>query len=128
MSVLGASDEEPVLGASLYGDERRAYVDQLVKTDLDASKGYVRPGELKEAQDQAWAELEPIINEIPGRPLSVAAVKELVAGVARGSVTEERRGQLIDLITSARTRVFETKASKTAELAVMNAEIAKERP
>jgi hypothetical protein len=117
-----------VRGRGLFQDERRAYLNELVRVDLNAAQGYVRPGEIQAAQDAVWAALKPIIYEVPDRPLSVDAVKELVAGIQRGPVSEARRGQLVDFITSTRTKVFETKASKTAELTALNAEVPKKRP
>ena len=115
-------------GRALFKSEQRCYLDQLVQADLNAAQGYVGPHELKAAQEEAWAQLEPIINEVPGRPLSVDAVKAIVAGVRRGPVSGERVGELIDMIVETRSKVYQTKASRTAELSAMNAEVAKERP
>jgi hypothetical protein len=120
--------DRDVRGRGMFVDERRHYVDELVRVDLNATKGYVPPHELEAAKAEVWAVLEPIIYEKPDRPLSVSAVKELVAGVQRGPVSEARRGQLVDYITATRTKVFETKASKTAELSALNQEMVKQRP
>lgn len=115
-------------GRGLFKDPARLALDQLVKADLETHGGYHRPADIAEAQEEAWAALRPIIHEVQGKPLSTAALKEIVGGVRRGKVSDERVDQLVDLIVSGRTGVYETKAARTAELAAMNRDLAKERP
>ena len=117
-----------IAGQGLFMDERRAYVNELVRVDLNTVQGHVTPHDLAVAQAEAWEALGPIIYEVPDRPLSVDAVKAIVAGLQRGQVSTERRGQLIDLITSTRSKVYQTRASKTQDLVNMNADVAKTRP
>jgi hypothetical protein len=112
----------------MFKDERRVWLDSQVQADLTTAQGHVAPPDLKAAQDEAWSVLEPVIFEVKDRPLSLAAVKEIVSGLQRGSVTEERKAQLMDLLASVRSKVFETKATKLTELVAMNAQLAKERP
>jgi hypothetical protein len=91
MSVLG-EEEDRKLGAGLFVDERRALVDRLVHAQVSTAKGHVPPSELKAAQDAEWAELEPIINEIPGRPLSATAVQEIPV---RGRAITRQKDSLV---------------------------------
>jgi hypothetical protein len=116
------------VGRGLFKDPRRAHVDELVRARLNRQQGHVAPNPLKAAQDKAWAKLEPLVNEIPGRPLSINVVKAVVAAAERGPVSAERGEQLIDFIVAGRTKGYETKADVIAKLERMNAYVAKERP
>lgn len=120
--------ERDVRMRGMFKDPCRAWLDEQVRVDLEAAAGLPSPPELAAAQQEAWTALAPVINEIPGQPLSLNAVKELVIGIQRGHVSEARKGQLIDLLLSTRSKVYQTTATETAKLAAMNEDLAKARP
>lgn len=116
-------------GSRLFRDARRSYTDDLVRVELEQARGgHVPPGVLKEAQDALWRRLQPVLDEVPDKPLSVEATKEIVSGMQRGKSSDSRVAELVELVTNTRTAVYETVSAKRQELTDLNQALPKERP